>query len=123
MALLLCSYRSRGGGYSRDYEASDRGRGGGGYRDDRGQGERGDRPRFGSNFEQDDRRGGSFRDRPRGDYGELLTPGDIACSEQVTVFTACGKAAISVTMYRCTDASGQWYFAKLSAAFMLQFVI
>jgi len=78
LSMRLHPARSRGGGYSRDYESSDRGRGGGGFRDDRGgfpdrgQADRGDRRGFGSNYEQDDRRGGSFRDRPRGDYGNLL---------------------------------------------------
>ncbi len=78
LSMRLHPPRSRGGGYSRDYESSDRGRGGGGFRDDRGgfpdrgQADRGDRRGFGSNYEQDDRRGGSFRDRPRGDYGNLL---------------------------------------------------
>ncbi len=78
LSMRLHPSRSRGGGYSRDYESSDRGRGGGGFRDDRGgfpdrgQADRGDRRGFGSNYEHDDRRGGSFRDRPRGDYGNLL---------------------------------------------------
>ena len=68
--------RTKGGGYSRDYESSDRSRGGGGgFRDDRGgyadrsQPDRNDRRGFGNNFDQEDRRSGSFRDRPRGDYG------------------------------------------------------
>lgn len=70
------SDRTKGGGYSRDYESSDRSRsGGGGFRDDRGgyadrsQPDRNDRRGFGNNFDQEDRRSGSFRDRPRGDYG------------------------------------------------------
>ena len=89
LSMRLHPVRSRGGGYSRDYESSDRGRSGGGFRDDRGgfpdrgQADRGDRRGFGSNYEQDDRRGGSFRDRPRGDYGNLpLVPA-------LSLFTVC----------------------------------
>lgn len=60
----------RGSGYSRDYDAADKGRGGGGFdgHGSRGYDQREDKRGFGSNFDQDERRG-SFRDRPKGDYG------------------------------------------------------
>lgn len=64
-----CACR-RGSGYSRDYDA-DKG-GGGGFESygRRGYEQRDDKRGFGSNYEQDERRG-SFRDRPKGDYGKI----------------------------------------------------
>lgn len=67
----MCLTHRRSSGYSRDYEG-DRGRGSGfdSY-GSRGYDQREDRRGFGSNYDQDERRG-SFRDRPKGDYGKLL---------------------------------------------------
>ena len=55
--------------HPRDYDSSDRSRGG--SFNDRGP-DRGDRRGYGGNLDQEERRG-SFRDRGRSDYGQRLS--------------------------------------------------